>query len=419
VLFYGYLVKDDRTSKTWQKTPIQFLVRHKSGRYYARVYEGGKEVWRSLGTQHFSVAKAKLAEFLKEHRQRISHNRNGEVSAKMTFGQAAEIHMRNLDDNPRIKPRTRHYWRQRLAALAKSWPSLNETEVRKITPTDCKKWASTYAKAASPTNYNNTVALLRHILNVAIDAGVIYANPAGTLKRAAIRTREIALPSTEKFNALIAEIRAGHSRHSCKCADFVAGLAFTGMRKGEANALEWRDVDFDAGEIVVRGDAQTGTKNWEFRRVPLIPDARALFERMRSERRDESLDAKVFGVREAQKALNRACKKVGARRITHHDLRHLFATRCIESGVDIPTVSRWLGHKDGGALAMKTYGHLRREHSIAQAQRVTFTSTPTKEAEVIPFPTTEQSRRESNHQTQVERSILQAAGDSLQGVPST
>jgi hypothetical protein len=30
----------------------------------------------------------------------------------------------------------------------------------------------------------------------------------------------------------------------------------------------------------------------------------------------------------------------------------LFATRCIESGVDIPTVSRWLGHKDGGALAM-------------------------------------------------------------------
>jgi len=45
------------------------------------------------------------------------------------------------------------------------------------------------------------------------------------------------------------------------------------------------------------------------------------------------------------------------KRITHHDLRHLFATRCIEAGVDIPTVSRWLGHQDGGALCMKTYGH--------------------------------------------------------------
>ena len=166
----------------------------------------------------------------------------------------------------------------------------------------------------------------------------------------------------------------------------MAGLAFTGMRKSESNAIEWRDIDFERDEIVVRGDATTGTKNWELRRVPLIPDARTLFERMRSERPDEPLDAKVFRVRESQKALDRACKRVGAERITHHDLRHLFATRCIESGVDIPTVSRWLGHKDGGALAMKTYGHLRREHSIAQAQRVTFAPVPAKQADIIAFP---------------------------------
>jgi integrase len=180
-------------------------------------------------------------------------------------------------------------------------------------------------------------------------------------------------------------MRNGHSRDSINCADYAAGLAFTGMRKSEANALEWRDTDFDSGEIVVRGDAKTGTKNWELRRVPLIPDARALFDRMRSERSDEALDAKVFRVGECQNALDRACKKVGADRIRHHDLRHLFATRCIESGVDIPTVSRWLGHKDGGALAMKTYGHLRREHSISQAQRVTFASTPGKQADIIAF----------------------------------
>jgi hypothetical protein len=66
----------------------------------------------------------------------------------------------------------------------------------------------------------------------------------------------------------------------------------------------------------------------------------------------------------------------------------LFATRCIESGVDIPTVSRWLGYRDGGALAMKTYGHLRREHSIAQAQKVSFTRIAAKEADLIPCPAT-------------------------------
>jgi len=67
-----------------------------------------------------------------------------------------------------------------------------------------------------------------------------------------------------------------------------------------------------------------------------------------------------------------AVKKLGISHLTHHDLRHLFATRCIESGVDIPTVSRWLGHKDGGGLAMKVYGHLRNQHSTSMAKLVSF-----------------------------------------------
>ena len=385
-------MKQHKTAKTtWERTRLQNLLRHKSGRYYARAFAGGKEVWKALKTSHFSVAEAKLAEFLKDHRERRK-NANGEASPKMTFGDAAAIHVRNLDDNLRIKSRTRDYWREVLAALLKSWPRLNETEVRKITQADCKKWATAYAKEASATRYNNTLSVLRHVLNVAIEAGVIYSNPAATVKRVPVRGKHISLPTIAKFNALIDEMRAGHSRDSQNCADLAEGFAFTGCRKGEANEIEWRDLDldanFDATELVVRGDATTGTKNWEVRRVPLIPDARALFRRMWSERSDEPLDAKVFRVRECQKALDRACKKVGIDRLTHHDLRHLFATRCIESGVDIPTVSRWLGHKDGGALAMKTYGHLRREHSVAQAQKVSFAPSVTKKADVIPFTVT-------------------------------
>jgi integrase len=382
--------KSFNRKKVWNKTGKENLVRHKSGRYYARVSTNGQEVWKSLATSHLSVAQARLAEFLKDHRQRVGNGGGGKdslISAKMTFGKAAESHLRDLDNNVEIKPRTRAYYRERLRALEKSWPNLSTTEIRKITPGDCKDWAGKYGRAAAPTNYNNTVALLRHVFAVAVEAGVIYANPAAVLKRAPLRSKEIALPSSEKFNAMVEEMRKGHGRFSRDCADFVEGLAYTGMRKGEANALEWRDVDFDASEIVVRGDAVTGTKGGEgWRRVPMIPDARALFERLRAERPREPLDGKVFQVSESQKALDRALGRVGAHRITHHDLRHLFATRCIESGVDIPTVSRWLGHKDGGALLMKTYGHLRREHSQAQAQKVSFSSPAAKAADLIPFP---------------------------------
>jgi integrase len=136
-------------------------------------------------------------------------------------------------------------------------------------------------------------------------------------------------------------------------ADLLRGLAFAGMRKGEAAQIEWRDIDFKAGEIIVRGDPETGTKNWTVRRVPLIADARALFEQMREQRSDEPAMAKVFRVREAQKAIDNAAKKLGITRIVHYDLRHFFATACIEAGVDIPTIAHWLGHKDGGVLAVK------------------------------------------------------------------
>ena len=80
----------------------------------------------------------------------------------------------------------------------------------------------------------------------------------------------------------------------------------------------------------------------------------------------------IFRIKECQKTIDAACTLTGVKRITHHDWRHLFATICIESGVDIPTVSRWLGHNDGGVLAMKTYGHLRKDHSQESAKKVRF-----------------------------------------------
>jgi hypothetical protein len=44
----------------------------------------------------------------------------------------------------------------------------------------------------------------------------------------------------------------------------------------------------------------------------------------------------------------------------------------IETGVDFKAIAGWLGHKDGGLLVAKTYGHLRDEHSATMAKRMTF-----------------------------------------------
>ena len=134
-------------------------------------------------------------------------------------------------------------------------------------------------------------------------------------------------------------------------------------------------MNLERGFIVVHNAKNRKTNDTApTRNIPIIPDMRALLKRLANQR--HSPEDPVCSVGECEKSMTRACRLLGIARITHHDLRHLFATRCIESGVDIPTVSRWLGHSDGGALAMRVYGHLRDQHSADMAQRVTF-SKPT------------------------------------------
>ncbi len=114
-----------------------------------------------------------------------------------------------------------------------------------------------------------------------------------------------------------------------------------------------------------------------------------LLGRLRAEWPDLTPQTQVMRVRECQKPMNRAAKIVGMARITHHDLHHLFATRCIESGVDIPTVSHWPGQKYGGTLAMSVYGHLRDAHSAEMTGRANFGASDAHQATSIERPVAE------------------------------
>ncbi len=96
-----------------------------------------------------------------------------------------------------------------------------------------------------------------------------------------------------------------------------------------------------------------------------------LLLRIRKENKPKDRDF-ISPIKDAKKCLHTACRRLGFPQFTHHDFRHFFATTCIEAGVDIPNISKWLGHKDGGALAMKVYGHLRQEHSFAMITRVSW-----------------------------------------------
>jgi hypothetical protein len=139
--------------------------------------------------------------------------------------------------------------------------------------------------------------------------------------------------------------------------------------------MRWRHVNFEKGRFTVTG-GESGTKNHEMREVPLFPSLREFLERLRSTRTAAEIhpDQLICGILNAKRAMEHACKKAGLPDFTHHAMRHFFVTNAIELGVDHKTIAAWVGHKDGGLLVARTYGHLRDVHSAEMAKLMTFSA---------------------------------------------
>jgi integrase len=357
----------------WQKTKTAHLLKNSdSGRYYARLYRDGKEVWKSLKTEVYSVALARLADEQKTLRSAAKVTKTVE-SGEGTVEAVAGIYLKNEARRVDIKPATVKYRRRMVRSILKTWPELESLTPKQVTEADCEEWAARYSKEYSGTQFNNGLDTLFNVFDVAVKNGTIFRNPVNReeIGKRKPCQKKLELPSKEQFERIIKEVRTSGFPFASITADMIEFLAYSGCRIEEAVNVRWTDVQNE--RIWVHGDEETGTKGNESRRIPIIPPMADLLERIKTRpqyRRDRK--EYVLQIQECLESLETACAKVGVKRLTHHDLRHLFATRAIESGVDIPTVSRFLGHKDGGVLAMRTYGHLRDDHAQAMAAKIRF-----------------------------------------------
>jgi integrase len=258
--------------------------------------------------------------------------------------------------------------------------------VRAISEGRVKDWASRRTSAAAARTFNIERETLIQILDYAIAEGIILENPARAVRRQKQPKANIIIPSKNQFRAMITAMRKTVTRDAADSADMTEGMAYSGMRLGEITELRWIDVNFDLKVFTVTGD-ETGTKNHDARTVPLFPSLERLLTAMR-----ERLPAaahqpgdKVFQVGNARKAIATACRHASLPQYTNHTMRHFFCSNCIEAGIDFKVIAGWLGHKDGGILVAKTYGHLRDEHSTAMAKRMTFDAVGETPDNVVPM----------------------------------
>ena len=112
-------------ASAWLKTPYANLIRcQSSGKYFARPRVKGKLIVRSLETTAITVAKLRLSDLEKEERQR-AESQTATANGTMTSGDALAVYRQRLHGNVSLKPRSKEYREERIAALLKSWPSLD------------------------------------------------------------------------------------------------------------------------------------------------------------------------------------------------------------------------------------------------------------------------------------------------------
>lgn len=109
----------------------------------------------------------------------------------------------------------------------------------------------------------------------------------------------------------------------------------SGCRRSEAISLTWEDVDFDNKTIHIKGTKTLLSDRY----IPLFKECENLFLKMQE--KEKNLKGKVFKHRADY--LTKQFKKICPNHKLH-DLRHTFATRCLECGINIKIVQKWLGH---------------------------------------------------------------------------
>ncbi|NQT80280.1 MAG: site-specific integrase [Candidatus Aminicenantes bacterium] len=182
---------------------------------------------------------------------------------------------------------------------------------------------------------NREIALLKTIFYKAVEWGRLDSNPLKSVKTFKEPNPKDITLSLDEMRDLI-EIANNHLKPILIIA------LNTGMRRGEILSLKWENIKFEKRYIHIEN-----TKNGRSREVPMNDPVIKSLSAIPQSSEFVFYNPKTGGpIKDVKKSFKTACKNVGIKRLRFHDLRHVAASRMVEAGIDIVTVSRILGHSD-------------------------------------------------------------------------
>ena len=228
---------------------------------------------------------------------------------------------------------------------------------------------SVSGKGLSSSAVNSVITVLHSSLSTAYDLGLIPNNPAIKLKRPKSTERKtecFSMEEQKKIEKAVTESKHGYMFGIVICL-------YTGLRIGELLALEWGDIDFSNGILTVAKTCFDGkNKNGVFGRIisypktesshRAIPIPKQLTPMLRELKKQSDCKyviakkGKPMLVRTYQRNFTALLKRLHIPHKCFHALRHTFATRATECGIDVKTISEILGHKNS-TITLNRYSH--------------------------------------------------------------
>ncbi|MBO0455056.1 tyrosine-type recombinase/integrase [Candidatus Enterococcus murrayae] len=248
-------------------------------------------------------------------------------------------------------------------------PELGNVPLMKIRKKDIQVFlCSLQEKKLAAGTIRNIFTLLKNCLNEAQRLGYILENVCEQITLPKKKQKEISILTLKQQKKL--ELYAFQDR---TCSPIILSL-YSGMRIGEISGLKWQDVDFQNNLIHVKrtvsrivNENPTGprTKLIEgtpksansMRTIPLPPNLKKYLEEKQKAASSEYVVSDTDGLIEPRTITNRFKKTVAAAdlsEINFHVLRHTFATRCMEKGIDVASLSKILGHQST-KMTLDTY----------------------------------------------------------------
>ena len=325
------------SEKTWGKAKLPYCVIYNpSGIYYVRKRIHGKLIVRSLKTKKLTEARAKLNDAIEEIEHEFCVSKEDsvlQVAKIKTVGDAVNIYREEIESNPDHKPATIKDARLNLKRLTDTCPHFEELPIKVVNKLHCKGWLKkfkthgtgfrpkgtkpTEAKPPSWSSVKKTLDALKSVFDIAVEHKAVRINPAKGLKPGKELKPDLILPTPDEFLKLVELIRSGgpnkKNTRDPASAELIEGLAYTGMRIGEAAALTFADCNLKRGAVRINKQLQDGIiitpKSKESKRsIPMIPEFKSLLKRILAERGHVLQEDRVFESRSATKSLETACR---------------------------------------------------------------------------------------------------------------